>query len=163
MFKKYFLLGLVLALFFISGTKEKKDTKIVNEVTSSYSDTYNQKKCKNILIIDKINLKKCMNYNDVSKDIAVIYEDKTVVLAGHSGTGPLAFFKDLYKLEVNDEVIFYHQGIKNRYVVNNISYKDKKENLHFKNIDNQLILVTCSYKYKDKQLVYFLNKNDKID
>ncbi|MGM9834237.1 MAG: sortase [Bacilli bacterium] len=151
---------LLVLLFFFLFSFPKNEKKEVYESLSNYelNSSYNEMICKNILIIDKINLKKCMNVNDVDKDIAVLYDDKTLVLAAHSGTAFNAYFKNLYKLNLNDEVIFYHNKEKNTYYVTDIGKKKKKDKLEFSNIENQLILITCSYNKKDEQIIYFLQK-----
>lgn len=49
-----------------------------------------------------------------------------LIIAGHSGTGWKAFFKDLYKLEVGDEAIVTYAGINYKYKITNI-YKEKTQ------------------------------------
>lgn len=133
---------------------------MVIDATYNLSDSYDEVKCQNILIINKINLNKCMNINDVDKDIAILYDSNTIVLASHSGNAKNAYFKNLYKLTYDDETIFYHNNEKNTYIVVDIKTKLKSEQLSFENKDNQLILITCSYTSKDEQLVYYLEKKE---
>lgn len=152
------LILLIIAVLLFSLFEKKQEEQKVVEATYDLSDSYDEAKCQNILIIPKINLNKCMNINDVNKDIAILYDSNTVVLASHSGNANNAYFKNLYKLKVNDEVIFYHQNKKNVYKVTEIKTKLKKDKLSFENKKNQLILVTCSYTKKDEQLVYYLEK-----
>lgn len=152
-----FILLMILVLIIPLLVKKQEDIKVV-EATYNLNDSYNEEKCQNILIIPKINLNKCMNINDVNKDIVILYDSNTIVLASHSGNANNAYFKNLYKLKVNDKVIFYHNNKKNNYIVKEIKTKLKKDKLSFENIDNQLILVTCSYSSKDEQLVYYLKK-----
>lgn len=149
---------LVVTLILIPLFNSKKEEQEVIDATYNLSNSYDEIKCQNILIIPKINLNKCMNINDVSKDIAILYDSNTIVLASHSGNAHNAYFKNLYKLKVNDEVIFYHQKLKSKYKVREIKTKLKSEQLTFENKENQLILVTCSYKSRDEQLVYYLEK-----
>lgn len=149
---------LVVTLILIPLFNSKKEEQEVIDATYNLSNSYDEIKCQNILIIPKINLNKCMNINDVSKDIAILYDSNTIVLASHSGNAHNAYFKNLYKLKVNDEVIFYHQNLKSKYKVREIKTKLKSEQLTFENKENQLILVTCSYKSRDEQLVYYLEK-----
>ena len=158
MLRKLFLISTLLIIFWYNS-KDNNDDVIINEVVYENNSAYNEKVCKSILIIEKINLNKCMNYNDVDKDIAVLYDDKTIVLAGHSGNATNAYFRYLYKLEIGDEVVFYHNSVKNNYRVKNIKTKLKKDKLVFDNIDDQLIMITCSYTNKNEQIVYILSKN----
>ena len=65
--------------------------------------------------------------NDVNKSVTILKESvlpngngSIIYLTAHSGTGYLAFFKDIDKLEINDII---HLDIKNnnyQYIVNNI-------------------------------------------
>lgn len=153
----FLLIIIVITLYIYS---HQNDSKIVEESLVNYDidSSYNELICKNILIIEKINLQKCMNESNVDKDIVVLFDDKTIVLAGHSGNASNAYFKDLYKLDVSDKVVFYHNHEKNEYYVKKMETKKKKDKLKFENIENQLILVTCSYTKKDEQIVYFLQK-----
>lgn len=160
MLKRLLYLSIIFLLILSKFIKNDINKETVIESTYEYSDSYNTSECKSILIIPKIDLYKCMNINDVNKDIAILYDDKTTVLAAHSGTGSKAIFKDLYKLQLNDEVIFYHNGLKNIYYVVNIDKKLKKDNLSFENIDNRLIMITCSYTNKNEQIIYYLTKKE---
>ena len=38
-------------------------------------------------------------------------ENGNVILAGHSGSGRTAFFKNLYKLETDDEVSIFYEVV----------------------------------------------------
>ncbi len=152
------LILLIIGFILIAIYVQKKEDQIVIDATYNLSDSYDEVKCQNILIISKINLNKCMNINDVDKDIAILYDSETIVLASHSGNANNAYFKNLYKLIKGDEVIFYHQNSKNIYRVVDIKTKLKSDQLSFANKNNQLILITCSYTKKDEQLVYYLEK-----
>lgn len=84
-------------------------------------------------------------YNSLSYGLEIYYQDPVVIL-GHSGTGSLALFNDLEYLEVNDKIIY-----------NNQKYQVTKKYLKFKSkpltLESDLILVTCSKKYSDRQIV----------
>lgn len=154
------LILLILFLLSSSFLDTRKEEEIVSTATYNLSDNYDEVKCQSILIIPKINLNKCMNNNDVSKDVAILYDSDTVVLASHSGNAKNAYFRNLYKLTYGDEVIFYHHDIKNIYIVKEIKTKLKKDKLSFANKKDVLILVTCSYTKKDEQLTYYLQKKN---
>lgn len=151
---------LIIFIILLSFFTKKQENKMVIDATYNLSDSYDEVKCQNILIINKINLNKCMNINDVDKDIAILYDSNTIVLASHSGNAKNAYFKNLYKLTYDNEVIFYHNNEKNNYKVVDIKTKLKSEQLSFENKDNQLILITCSYTSKYEQLVYYLEKKE---
>lgn len=84
-------------------------------------------------------------YNSLNYGLEIYYQDPVVIL-GHSGSGSLALFNDLDTLEVNDKIIY-----------NNQKYQVIKKYLKFKSkpltLESDLILVTCSKKYSDRQIV----------
>ena len=84
-------------------------------------------------------------YNSLNYGLEIYYQDPVVIL-GHSGSGALALFNDLDNLEVNDKIIY-----------NNQKYQVIKKYLKFKSkpltLESDLILVTCSKKYSDRQIV----------
>ena len=160
--KMILLLTICFCFYIVNHESVISEERQIKKATATQLDSYNEKVCKNILIINKIGLKKCMNGNDVDQDVVVLYDDETIVIAGHSGTGKTAYFRNLYKLNEGDSVLLYHDGEKDEYIVSHISYKSKDEKLSFSNLPNQLILITCSYQNKTQQLVYFLYKNAKI-
>lgn len=79
-----------------------------------------------------------------------------LIIAGHSGTGWKAFFKDLYKLEVGDEVIVTYAGINYKYKITNI-YKEKNTGTVSikRNYDKTtLTLITCTKDDSSTQTIY---------
>lgn len=119
-----------------------------------------------ILEIPKINLKKgFLNLNDknnnVNKNIQVLknsnmpnIENSFLAIAGHSGNGIHSYFKDIDKLNINDEIYVYYENIKYVYIVNDIYEVNKTGYIEIqKNDISTLILTTCSEKNKNKQLI----------
>lgn len=119
------------------------------------------------LEIDKINLhlgfvSKDSVYNDVSKNIQLLdksdYPDKengVVIIAGHSGSGPLAYFKDLHKLELNDKVNIYYNNTIYTYNLVDIYNVLKTGTVRIKKTSSKgLVLITCTYNDKTSQTVY---------
>ena len=109
------------------------------------------------IIINKINIDKPLYKinspeNNVDKNITILKESNyphNIFIAAHSGTGNNAYFKDLDKLDINDEItIEYYNNIK-KYLVEskNIQKKNGYINISNKEI-NYLILTTC-YPYDD--------------
>lgn len=99
--------------------------------------------------------------NNVNQNIQLLRESVmpnilggTIYLAAHSGDSYLGFFKNIDKLELNDEVIINYQKMDYHYTINNIFEMNKNgiitvnKNIH----ENYVVLTTCS-KNKDKQLV----------
>lgn len=79
-----------------------------------------------------------------------------LIIAGHSGTGWKAFFKDLYKLEVGDEAIVTYAGINYKYKITNI-YKQKNTGTVSikRNYDKTtLTLITCTKDDSSTQTIY---------
>ena len=79
-----------------------------------------------------------------------------LIIAGHSGTGWKAFFKNLYKLEVGDEAIVTYAGISYKYKITNI-YKQKNTGTVSikRNYDKTtLTLITCTKDDSSTQTIY---------
>ena len=122
-----------------------------------------------ILVIDKINLKREFypidsTENQVDKNIFLHNSSKmpgskygsNLILAGHSGSGAHAYFKDLYLLEVNDEIQVYYQGSILTYVIMEIEYQDKTGILYLKeDYMDMITLITCTKDDSSKQTIYY--------
>ena len=122
------------------------------------------------LEIKKINLKqglvsKNSRYNKVKYNIQMLslsdYPDKengNVILAAHSGTGYLAFFKNLYKLKNGDEAkITYKDDIYTYKIVNIYNVpKVGKVKVIRDTSKTCLTLITCTHNSKTEQTVYIL-------
>ena len=120
-----------------------------------------------VLEIPSINFKRgLLDMNDknntVSKNIQVLkdsdYPDVVngnLIIAGHSGSGRIAFFKNLYKLSSGDESYIYYKNKK--YIYKMIeSYEVQKTGIvPIKNYSNKTILtlITCSQD-EEKQIVF---------
>ena len=79
-----------------------------------------------------------------------------LIIAGHSGTGWKAFFKNLYKLEVGDEAIVTYAGVNYKYKITNI-YKEKNTGTVSikRNYDKTtLTLITCTKDDSSTQTIY---------
>lgn len=118
------------------------------------------------LIINKININHNLYdinnpQNNVDKNITILsgstspeLKESIIFIAAHSGTGKTAYFKNLDKLNKNDNITLIYKNKKYNYIVkekwetNKNGYLDiQKENI------NQLILTTCSPNKKNKQLI----------
>lgn len=101
--------------------------------------------------------------NNVDKNITIIKESQfpdvqggNLIIAGHSGTGPLAFFNDLYKLTKGDRVYVHYNNKKYAYKIVNI-YKQKKTGkikIYRNKKKTTLTLVTCTNNDKNTQTIY---------
>ena len=120
--------------------------------------------------IPKINLNKGFTaidsqYNTVNKNVEVVkgstYPDVlngNFILAAHSGSSYLAYFKNLYKLNIGDEAIVTYQNKKYTYKIVNIYEQEKTGKIAIYRDMNKtcLTLVTCTKDSKTKQTIYIL-------
>ena len=113
------------------------------------------------IIIDKINLKEELfpinsKENTIERHVSILKEstDDLMIIAAHSGIGPIAYFQELDKLELNDEIILIIKNKKRTYKVKDIWEEKKNGYINFnKENKNQLILTTCSPNKEKYQLV----------
>lgn len=120
-----------------------------------------------VLEIPKIDLKKGIysinsKNNNVDKNIMLLNESDmpdvingNFILAGHSGTGYNAYFKDLKKLELGDFAYIYYKNNKYKYnLIDKYEVEKTGKALIIKDSDiSALTLVTCKDN-EDKQLVF---------
>ncbi|MDD2208481.1 MAG: sortase [Bacilli bacterium] len=120
------------------------------------------------LSIPKINLKKGFTeinskYNNVNRNIEIIKPSKypdvsksNLIIASHSGSSSVSFFKDLYKLKLEDDVFITYNGTEYKYKIKNI-YTDLKDGdvVIKRNKDiTTLTLITCTKGDKNTQTIY---------
>ena len=111
----------------------------------------------------RIDAKDNFDYNDIEYIVTIIdgfdypnLDKGNFSLAAHSGSGPKALFKDLYKLSVGDMVKISYNGKLYTYKVTNI-YTQKKQGYLtiFRNPEKTtLSLITCTKNNKTLQTVY---------
>ena len=121
-----------------------------------------------VLEIPKINLKRGIydiksSKNDVNLNIEIInssdmpnVNNSNLILASHSGTSSISYFKNLDKLELGDYSYIYYENKKYVYKVVNI-YEVKKNGaieIIRDNNKNTLTMITCDKDNYDKQIVY---------
>ena len=119
-----------------------------------------------ILEIPSINLKQGVvnstkNFNSINYAISVDkhsnYPDKegNFILYAHSGNSSIAYFRNLNKVNINDRVYVYYNGIKYEYIITN-KYDIKKTgtaNIIKSNIDKYITLITCNPNKDGYQIV----------
>lgn len=166
--------------FYINRNEEKQveefinnsiveDTPTIEEGNEEIKEEVKQVENYNyigVLEIPQINLKRgFLNINDtnnnVNKNIQVLensampdIDGGLLVIAGHSGSGRVAFFKNLHKLKQNDQIYIFYENIKYIYKVE-INYEEDKDGdiTINKSNDSTLVLTTCSQTDKTKQVV----------
>lgn len=159
----FLLLGALLCTSFFTIEKINEQEEIIEIATKIEESNYFA-----ILEIPKIYLKKELfpikdRKNNVNKNILVhelsIFPDNNtshVILAAHSGNGDISFFKDLYLLELEDEVKLYYQDKIYIYEVFDIEVQDKTGVLYLKeDKENMMSLITCTKGDKDTQTIYY--------
>lgn len=174
--KYYFISVIILSIFIlscISFSTISVDKNTFNINKNIYNNVYNKKYINHNgsiarLVINKINIDNYIynfdsKLNTVSKNVSLLKQSKLpsdkennsiIFLAAHSGTGKIAYFKNLDKLKVNDLVYFYYNDYKYIYKVTDIFQEIKDGSIEINQINkNQLTLTTCSPNNKDKQLI----------
>lgn len=121
-----------------------------------------------VLEIPKINLKRGLvstdsKYNNVNYNIKIVdgslmpyVRNGNLILAGHNGSAYISFFKNLCKLDINDSVYVYFDGIKYEYKIADIYDVDKTGTVNISRDKNRttITLITCKKYSKDKQTVF---------
>lgn len=153
-----------------SSTQNNKTTTNNTSNAQNNKITTNNKKYYYIgyLEIPKISFKKGfvdINSQDnvVSKNITIISGSKypninkgNFIIAGHSGTGVHSYFKNLYKLSVNDKAYVYYKDVKYTYKIVKIYKQPKNGSIAIYRDYNKttLTLVTCTKDDKTTQTIY---------
>lgn len=152
---------------YIEKTKIQEEVEVPKEEpkeeinNKTYSINYTA-----VLEIPSINLKrgvvdntkgfKSINYA-ISVDNSSNYPNNNgnFILYSHSGNSNIAFFNKLYKLEINDDIYVYYNGMKYHYRIFNkydIEKTGKAKIINLK--DNKYItLITCNQNKKGYQIV----------
>lgn len=118
-----------------------------------------------VLEIPKINLKRGLPqdkyYNNVNRNVEILkgstmpnISKGNFILAGHSGSGRVAYFRNLNKLTIGDISYIYYGGIKYTYKVNNIYDIEKTGTATITRDLNKttLTMITCRHN-TNKQIV----------
>lgn len=119
-----------------------------------------------ILEIPSINLKRGVvdstkNFNSINYAISVdknsSYPDieGNFILYAHSGNSSIAYFRNLNKVEINDEIYIYYNGVKYKYKIfakYDIKKTGKAEIL-FSNTEKYITLITCNQNRNGYQVI----------
>lgn len=144
------------------------DTIVDGTPTEEKQETNTQDNTNYIAVIKipKIGLEKGLcsigSYcNNVNRNIQILKESTypdiangNFILAGHSGTGRISYFRNLYKLSQDDEVSVFYQGKEYKYKVVNIYDIEKTgtANIIRNKEKTTLTLITCRHN-TNKQIV----------
>ena len=154
----------------IISEEKIEENNIVEEEIIEIKEVKKEEKEKELmtLIIPKINFEgkiynKDSKQNNIDKNIIIMKESNMpdedngmIIIGGHSGYGKYAYFKELNKLEINDEIIINYFG--NTYTYHVVEYhldsKDGSISINNVNKKNKLFLFTCNPNDKNNYLVY---------
>ena len=102
--------------------------------------------------------------NDVSKNIyvhpastfPVICNANNLILASHSGSSSISYFKNLYKLELEDDIYLEYNGTNYHYKIKNIYTVPKNGTvaLRVNQEVSTISLITCTKSDKSTQTIY---------
>ena len=153
-----------------------KEEQIIDKNDKTTSDEVEKEKKPKIkydyiavLKIPKINLEKGLveknsKYNNINYGVQILKESDSpdvingnVILAAHSGTANISYFRNLDKLVLGDDAIIYYQGNTYNYKVVKKYDADKTGKINIKRDRNTstLTLITCRHN-TDKQIVIIL-------
>lgn len=110
--------------------------------------------------------------NNVNEHVQIIagsqmpnIKNKNLILAAHSGTSNISYFKNLYKLKTGAKVYIYYSGIKYEYILDNIYNVKKTGKVKIQRNSNKstLTLITCTKNNDTEQTIYinYLNSKEK--
>lgn len=119
-----------------------------------------------IIEIPKINLEKKLyldsrNNVDINlyiQENSVLPENSrsNIIIAGHSGNGKHAYFKDLYKVKVGDIVKIYYNDNLFIYEIKEIEEQAKTGVLYIKRyLEDRITLITCTKDNEKTQTIYY--------
>lgn len=165
-------------------TAEEGSSDISNDSSAGTNDTTNQKAKKNptrkkdyigYLEIKKIGLykgfvNKNSSLNNVDYNLQIInpsdypdVDNGNFIIAAHSGNSSIAYFKNLYKLQNDDQVTIYYKNIKYTYTINDIYTQPKTGSVNIyrdKNVTT-LTLITCTKNDNTTQTIYIASLTSK--
>lgn len=133
-------------------TVEESETQEEKESVGVNYNVYDM-----VIEIPSINLKYGLydinsRYNSVNYGLQILRESDmpnvtngNLVIAGHSGTSSISYFRYLYRLKNDDLVFIYYKGTKYIYKINNI-YEEEKDGsitIHRDNNRTIIALITC--------------------
>lgn len=142
----------------------KKNNIAVEKVINNEVEIDNENRYSytSVIEIPSINLKRGIvsssnKYNDVKYNIELIKRnDNEIIVASHNGNAYNSYFKDLHKISLGDEILFYDDGNIYKYIFTD-KYTIKKDgyaDIYNDQTKKSLILITCSEEDDNAQDVY---------
>lgn len=161
------LITFLSSFFTYQGAQLAKDINIENKKIEIKEEVRVEEKEIMTITIPKLNIKNKIfqvnsNLNNIDKNVIIMKgssmpdQDKGILLIGaHSGVGKYAYFKNLNKINIDDDVIINYNNKSYSYKVTN-KYLDKKDgSISFNYLPNskRLILYTCNPNDKNNFLI----------
>lgn len=148
-------------------TEKKEELSQTNKAKNN-SNTQKNSYYFGYIQIPKINLNQGLvpinsKDNNVSKNIQTIYpsdmpdvENGNLILAAHSGTSRISYFKNLYKLSTNDQFYILYNSIKYIYNIVDIYTVPKNGQVEIRRNSSKTVttLITCTKNDDTTQTVY---------
>lgn len=149
-------------------SEEDTDTNVETQPVSEEKSDYSYEEYFGVIDIQKIGLykgfyEKDSSLNNVKFNLFVIkvssYPDVdkgNLIIAGHSGDYSNSYFRNLYLLEVGDDIIIHYNNKKYIYEIAKIYLENKDGNVRIirDNDRTTLTLITCTKDDNDHQTVY---------
>jgi len=140
----------------------------IDEEPVEENNDYTYEEYLGVIDIPKINLykgfyNKTSNLNNVKFNLYVLpvssYPDMergNLIIAGHSGNYNNSYFRNLYLLEVGDDITIHYNNKKYIYEISKIYLEDKDGNVRIirDNSKTTLTLITCTKDDNNHQTVY---------
>ena len=147
-------------------TEEVEETIEVQEEETQEDYTYEE--YLGVIDIQKINLykgfyDKTSNLNNVKFNLYVLsvsaypdIERGNLIIAGHSGNYNNSYFRNLYLLEVGDDIVIHYNNKKYIYEISKIYLEDKDGSVRIirDNSKTTLTLITCTKDDNNHQTIY---------
>lgn len=136
--------------------KEQRKVYAKKRMNSAYLEVAKLK-------IPSINLKENLykdSRNTINYGLEIMYEDDNqLLIVGHSGSGPLAKFKNLSNIKIGAKLYITKERTIKMYTLNNVSKLLKTSNIKLKQTHRKKVyLVTCSQYDKKYFLVFQFNE-----
>ena len=144
------------------------DTNVIEDTTEEKEETKTESKVEYVAVIkipkigvEKGLCKKGTSCNNVNRNIQILNEatypdvaNGNFILAGHSGNGRTAYFKNVDKLKTDDEIYIIYGGFQYKYKIVNIYDIEKTgtANIIRNKEKTTLTLVTCRHN-TNKQII----------
>ena len=152
--------------------EEKQEDKTASEEVKQETKSKVKYEYIAVLKIPKIKLEKGLvardsKYNNINYGVEILKESDSpdvingnVILAAHSGTANISYFRNLDKINVGDEAIIYYQGNTYNYTFVKIYDVEKtgKAKIDRDNTTSTLTLVTCRHN-TNKQIILIAELN----